>query len=250
MHINWFEYTICFWTDIFSIFTVSIPTRNMSKAKMDAIFGSLPIAKILCKSEESASTSFIFFSFNSRIAFWMCFVVMLQSNNVRVNKILKLDFKYKNRALRLAIFARHKTSVFCIWPALLRDTNDFGENSLGSFITTYLKQNSYALRNSYFVIVSSDSIYSFQVGVLNNFQNGIFSSRMGTFSKNPTTASIKVWASGLGGSSRQPNRISKATFAKANKINRFSFAAFQKIHALSWIRHYIHSKDHLCISLR
>lgn len=61
-------------------------------------------------------------------------------------------------------------------------------------------------------MVSSALIYFFQVGVLKNFQNGIFNSKMPTFLKNVFTASINNWVSSRTIiSSKQPNLMSKAT---------------------------------------
>ena len=72
---------------------------------------------------------------------------------------------------------------------------------------------------SYFVIVSNECIYCFQVGVLNNLQKGTFNSRIGTFSKKLTTAFINIWVSGFGGSSKHPRFTSKAILAKAEVRN-------------------------------
>lgn len=71
---------------------------------------------------------------------------------------------------------------------------------------------------SYLVIVSKALMYFLQVGVLNNFQNGIFNSRRGTFSKNMLIASIKFCVSGsVVSSSRHPSFWSNATLAIAKQ---------------------------------
>lgn len=60
-------------------------------------------------------------------------------------------------------------------------------------------------------------MYFLQVGVLNNFQNGIFNSNSGTFAKNMLIASIKFWVSEstVCSSSRHPSFWSNATLAIA-----------------------------------
>lgn len=66
-------------------------------------------------------------------------------------------------------------------------------------------------------MVSRAFTYFNQVGVLNNFQNGIFNSNIPTFLKNVVTASINCWVSMLASSSKQPSRTSNATRAIAIK---------------------------------
>jgi len=97
------------------------------------------------------------------------------------------------------------------------------------------------------------------VGVLKILQNGIFSSSTGTFLKNVINASISFCVSASASSSKQPRRTSNATRAIAVQYNKIAHHArpltltfhlsCSNKEIVSRMSH-LHSKDHLCISLR
>lgn len=67
----------------------------------------------------------------------------------------------------------------------------------------------------YLTIISKEFIYCCHVGVLKNFQKGIFSSSTGTFLKNVINASMSFCVSAFASSSKQPKRTSNAIRAIA-----------------------------------
>lgn len=121
--------------------------------------------------------------------------------------------------LRLAVLA------LLFKRAFLPFTNNYNEYQtiimllywVGSWITLIKNANFNFGDIYYLVMVSNAFMYFLQVGVLNNFQNGIFNSNSGTLAKNTFMASIKFWVSESTAcsSSRQPSFWSRATLAMA-----------------------------------
>jgi len=113
-------------------------------------------------------------------------------------------------------------------------------------------------------MVSKAFTCRFHVGVLKIFQNGIFSSSTGIFLKNVINAFISLCVSAFALSSKQCKRTSNATRAIAvvsstnNKIvyHVYFFTFVYLLHFNKWNLQFfsrmshLHSKDHLCISLR
>jgi len=79
--------------------------------------------------------------------------------------------------------------------------------------------NIFQLR-SYPTIISKAFTYCCHVGVLKNFQKGIFSSSTGTFLKNVINASMNFCVSAFASSSKQPKRTSNAIRAIAVSNNK------------------------------
>ena len=75
--------------------------------------------------------------------------------------------------------------------------------------------------HTYSRIMSRAFTYSSHVGVENNFQNGIFNSKIATFVKNLWTAFINSWVSKSASSSRQRSLTSKATWAMATRVPNY-----------------------------
>lgn len=84
----------------------------------------------------------------------------------------------------------------------------------------------------YLTIISKEFIYCCHLGVLKNFQKGIFNSSTGTFLKNVINASISLCVSAFASSSKQPKRTSNAIRAIAiNQRRQKNYYSFTYIYA-------------------
>jgi hypothetical protein len=78
--------------------------------------------------------------------------------------------------------------------------------------------------------VSKAFKYALKVGVFHTFQNGTFSSKIGTLIKNVLTASINLWVSGWASLSRHPSLTSNAILAIASSTVNKSFTDLLNTH--------------------